>query len=321
MGIRVSRFSNDGKVAWGVVLSESELQPIAGEFESLAALLTDGLDAVHTAATADHGTVSARDVTYLSPVTKPARIICQGANYANHRSEAGMLPERPPFNLIFHKSDTSLTGPTDDVVRPANVRLLDYEVEVGLVIGKSIPAQTEVTSANFVEYVAGMFIADDVSARDVQLLEGQWYKGKSYRTFCPAGPYLYLFDADEAGLIHDLELRLSVNGEVRQVANTSQLLFKPEETLTELSEIFDLMPGDVILTGTPGGVALKLSQDEAALLNNPVVSFADKQATLMESQSRIDAYLRDGDEIVCTVKSKDGRVDLGTQKNRVVSAG
>ncbi len=320
MGIRVARFRNEGKVAWGVVTSESELQPIDGEFWSLGELLTDGLDAVHTAATADRGSVSVRDVKLLSPVTKPARIVCQGANYANHRSEAGMHPDRPAFNTIFYKADTSLTGPSDDVVRPANVRLLDYEVEVGLVIGKAITTRTEVTSANFVEYVAGMVIADDISARDIQLLEGQWYKGKSYRTFCPIGPYLYLFDEDEASLVHDLELQLSVNGEVRQSANTSQLLFKPEETLTELSQILDLLPGDVVLTGTPGGVALKLSQHEAALLNNPAVSFAEKQAVFMESQSRIHAYLQDGDEIVCTVKTKDGRVHLGTQKNKVVTA-
>lgn len=320
MGIRVARFSKGGKVAWGVVTSQSELQPIDGEFWSLGKLLTDGLVAVHTAATADRGSVSVRDVKFLSPVTKPARIVCQGANYANHRAEAGMHPDRPAFNTIFYKADTSLTGPSDDVVRPVHVRLLDYEVEVGLVIGKAITSRTEVTSANFVEYVAGMVIADDISARDVQLLEGQWYKGKSYRTFCPTGPYLYLFDEDEASLIHQLELQLSVNGEVRQSANTSQLLFKPEETLTELSEILDLLPGDVVLTGTPGGVALKLSQDEAALLNNPAVSFAEKQAVFMETQSRIHAYLQDGDEIVCTVKTKDGRVDLGTQTNKVVSS-
>ncbi|KPV42900.1 fumarylacetoacetate hydrolase family protein [Alicyclobacillus ferrooxydans] len=320
MGVRVARFNNGSRVLWGVLTSTGKIEPIAGEFDSLGSLLTAGRGAVHQAAEVENGSISLSDVQLLSPVTKPTKIVCQGVNYANHRAEAGMKPERAPYNLIFYKSDSALAGPGDHVVRPSNVRLLDYEVEVGLVIGKDITARTEITQSNFVDYVAGMVIANDVSARDVQMLEGQWYKGKSYRTFCPVGPYLYLFDDNEAALIHELELNLYVNGEVRQSAHTSQLLFKPEETLTELSEILDLVPGDLVLTGTPGGVALKMSPDVAKVMNDPAVSFADKRAALMESQSHITNYLNDGDEMVCTVRSADGRADLGELRNKVVSS-
>jgi 2-keto-4-pentenoate hydratase/2-oxohepta-3-ene-1,7-dioic acid hydratase in catechol pathway len=319
MGMQVVRFTDGNQISWGVV-GETGIQPVAGNFSSLGMLLTEGMNDLRSAAEQTSGGIEMSDVKLLSPVTAPARIVCQGANYATHRAEAGMQPERPAFNLIFTKSDTSLSGPTDNIVRPANVGLLDYEIEIGLVIGKSINSPTHVSADNFTEYVAGIVIANDVSARDVQLIEGQWFKGKSYRTFCPVGPYVYLLDENEGVLVHDLDLKLWVNGEIRQSANTSQLLFKPEETLTELSEIVDFAPGDLVLTGTPGGVALHLSGTELARLTDPTVSTPEKRELLMRSQSDSAAYLQDGDEIVCEVKSADGRTTLGMQKNRVVSA-
>ncbi|WDL95499.1 fumarylacetoacetate hydrolase family protein [Alicyclobacillus sp. ALC3] len=313
MGIQVVRFRDSQGIRWGTVAGD-EIHVIPGGYPTLADMLASRGQVTWSG----DETVKRTDVTWLSPVTVPSRIVCQGANYSSHRAEAGFEPQRPDFNLIFMKADSSLTGAESEIVRPEGVRLLDYEVEVGLVIKSPLTKRTVVTAENFLEYVAGIVIANDVSARDVQLLEGQWLKGKSFRTFCPTGPYLYLFDEGEAAVVHNLELKLFVNGELRQSAHTSQLLFKPEETLTELSGVMDLAPGDLILTGTPGGVALNLKPDELSVLSNSTVAYAEKEGVLLSSQSKRTQYLSAGDEVVCEVKTLDGRVDLGVQRNRVV---
>ncbi|SFV03027.1 fumarylacetoacetate hydrolase family protein [Alicyclobacillus macrosporangiidus] len=318
MGVRLVRFEKDGDWQWGVMVEE-RVKPLAARYPSLGQLLTEGIADVRRAAEAGEGRWPDEEVRWLCPVTRPARLLCQGANYANHRLEAGMAPVRPPYNLIFAKSDTSLSGPEDDIVRPANVRLLDYEVELALVIGRPLTEPTRVTADNLGDYVAGIVMCDDISARDVQLVEGQWFKGKSYRTFCPTGPFIYLFDEGESGVIHDLHLNLWVNGELRQSANTGQLLYRPEETLTELSAIVDLAPGDLVLTGTPGGVALHLTSEEMASLSDPRIPAEDKWALLERSQAGRAQYLKDGDVVTCEIHSSDGKVHLGTQRNQVVS--
>ena len=144
-----------------------------------------------------------------------ARIFCQGANYRSHMVESGMDPDRA-FNMLFTKSTASLTGPDDDIVAPPHVRLLDYEVELGIVLGRPITGPVTVTDANLADYVGAFVLANDVSARDVQLPQGQWYKGKSYPTFCPVGPYLCVPEPDEVARWRELRLTLSVNGAVRQ---------------------------------------------------------------------------------------------------------
>lgn len=317
MGIYIVRYEDQGETKWGV-LRDQQVIPVVGDYQSLASFLREGVaHAKRQLEEAEHGLLL-DEVRLLSPITQPARIVCQGANYAKHRAEAGLKPERAPFNLIFTKADSSLSGPQDNIVCPPHVQLLDYEIEVGLVIGKEISGPVEVTEANLHEYVAGIVITNDVSSRDVQFTEGQWYKGKSYRTFCPTGPYVYLFDQDEASIIHNLEVNLWVNGELRQSANTEQMLFKPEESLTELSQLMDFSPGDLVLTGTPGGVALHLNSETLDQLMNPFVSFDKKMGLLVESQQDNPRYLKEGDVIRCEVKTADGRVNLGCQENRVV---
>src|SRR6185312_10809660 len=170
--------------------------------------------------------------------------------------ESGMDPDRA-FNMLFTKSTASLTGPDDDIVRPADVRLLDYEVELGIVLGRPIPGPVTVTEENLADYVGAFVLADDVSARDVQLPQGQWYKGKSYRTFCPVGPYLCVPGRDEVARWRELRLTLTVNGEMRQDGLAADMVFGPAATLTELSGLEHLDVGDLLLTGTPGGVALQ----------------------------------------------------------------
>jgi 2-keto-4-pentenoate hydratase/2-oxohepta-3-ene-1,7-dioic acid hydratase in catechol pathway len=258
-------------------------------------------------------------VELLSPVTKPSTITCQGVNYSSHRQESGMTADRPEFNLIFGKADSALCSHDSDVIRPEGVKLLDYEIELGLIIGGEISGPVEVTNENLHQYVAGLVIMNDISARDIQLPEGQWLRGKSYRTFAPAGPYLYILDENEYPKIHDLELNLWVNDELRQSANTNQLLFKPEETLTELSQVMDFSPGDVLLTGTPGGVAMNLSKTDLEDATRITAPLSEKVEGFLEAQADNTDYLKDGDVIRASIRSPDSSIDLGEQNNKVVA--
>ncbi|SDL98150.1 fumarylacetoacetate hydrolase family protein [Bacillus sp. OK048] len=316
MGFHVVRYEENQTYNWGVVKGDIVI-PVSGTFESLAAFLKGGVDKAREIA--DSGIVtgiSINNLHILSPITRPAQIVCQGLNYASHRTEAGSS-EKPTFNLFFTKAESSLCGPNDHVIRPEHVRLLDYEIELGLVIKKEINHSIEITEGNLLEYVAGLVITNDISARDVQIPQDQFYKGKSYRTFCPTGPYLYILDRDDIPEIFNLNLKLWVNGELRQSANTNQLIFKPEETLTELSGLMDLSPGDLVMTGTPGGVAIQLSGE---LIQKMSKSPEKKAEILIDEQKDNPLYLKDGDRIRCEIKSPNGFIDLGVQENLVVGS-
>ncbi|MDQ0338362.1 2-keto-4-pentenoate hydratase/2-oxohepta-3-ene-1,7-dioic acid hydratase in catechol pathway [Caldalkalibacillus uzonensis] len=318
MGYHLVRYQHQGRIKWGIV-KEEIIYEITGTYDTLASFLRTGVDeAKNILSTKDPMRRSFAEVEILSPVTEPAQIVCQGANYGAHREEAGLTGQRPPFNLIFTKASSSMVGAYHDIYLPDHVQLLDYEIEVGLVIGKEITEPIKVTIENLHQYVVGVVLGNDISARDIQLAEGQWFKGKSFRTFCPVGPFLYLFDQDEAHYIHNLELTLSVNGQVRQTSNTAFMLYKPEETLTHLSQIMNLYPGDLLLTGTPGGVALKLTSEELETLWNPFAPYDEKMELIIKSQKNNPDYLKVGDVIKCTAKSTDGKINLGTQENRIV---
>jgi 2-keto-4-pentenoate hydratase/2-oxohepta-3-ene-1,7-dioic acid hydratase in catechol pathway len=252
----------------------------------------------------------------LAPVTAPCRVLCQGANYRQHMIESGVDPDDKQFNLFFTKSDASLAPPCGRIVRPAHVRLLDYELELGLVIGRAIDRQTSIADVG--PYVAALVMANDVSARDVQLPQSQWYKGKSYRTFCPVGPHLAVLEPGDAALLERLELRLEVNGEVRQRDSTANLVYKPAESLSELSAVTDLSVGDLVLTGTPAGCALRapgrLLQRVAGLLDERT-----KWRLFVSGQARSPRYLRPGDRVRSTIRTADGAIDLGEQALEVAA--
>lgn len=317
MGLSIVHYKENGNQRWGVLKGDIVL-PVEGDYETLASFLREGIPAAKKAFAENKNGTKYSELDLLSPVTSPAQVVCQGANYGAHREEAGLKAARPPFNLTFTKAPSSISGANDDILSPEHIKLLDYEIEVGLVIGKDITEPVQVSADNLHEFVAGFVIANDISARDTQFTEGQWFKGKSYRTFCPVGPILYLIDKEEASYIHELELTLSVNDSVRQSARTEQLLYKPEETLSGLSELMSFYQGDLLLTGTPGGVALKLSQEDSDLLTNPFAPLNDKISRLNTSQQNNSKYLKDGDLIKSEIKSSDGQIDLGIQKNRVV---
>ena len=310
MSINLIRY-DDG---WGVVRG-TEVLPLPGEYATTADVLGDGVKAARDlledpAAPA----VPLSSVMALNPVPG-ARVYCQGANYRSHMIESGMDPDRA-FNMLFTKSTASLCGSQDDIVRPPHVILLDYEVELGIVLGKAITGAVAVTADNLAEYVGALVLANDVSARDVQLPQGQWYKGKSYRTFCPVGPYLCVPDAGELARWRHLRLTLSVNGQPRQDSLAGDMVFGPAETITEFSQLENFEVGDLLLTGTPGGVALQppnpMVQRVLGLLPE-----GKKWQLFVTSQAKSSAYLRPGDKIVASIRTADGALDLGTQHNTV----
>jgi 2-keto-4-pentenoate hydratase/2-oxohepta-3-ene-1,7-dioic acid hydratase in catechol pathway len=294
-----------------------EAFPIAAELPTTAALVTDGLGAVQTAAAATAGGVPVGGLSLLSPVTTPCRVVAQAVNYRSHARESG-FGEEPPA-VFFRKSSGSISGPTDDIVRPAHVRLLDYEIELGLVI-KSGPAPgTAVRDADLRDHVAGLVMCNDISARDVQLTKGQFYESKSYPTFTPTGPRLVLLGGDELARLSGLRLRLWVNGELRQDGTAADLITGPAAALSLLAGFQRLDPGDLLLTGTPGGTALQAPPAVVAkmgdLLPTPL-----KWRTFFARQERNPAYLKAGNVITASIASPDGVVDLGTQRTVVRDA-
>ncbi|AGC46255.1 fumarylacetoacetate hydrolase [Myxococcus stipitatus DSM 14675] len=322
MGIHIARFKAGGEVRWGWVRA-GQVVPIPGKYVSLAEFLESGQERAWAMSTGGGGKGQPlSEVEVLSPVTSPCNVVCQGQNYRSHMLEVGQDPDTKDFNQFFRKASSSLTSSRGDIVRPQRVRMLDYEIELGLVIGRGLHQPMQVTRERLHEVVAGLVMANDVSARDLQLLEGQWHKAKSFRTFCPVGPFLYLLSPEDRGRLMDLRLSLSVNGELRQSASTAEMIYPPEETLSELSEVMDLYPGDLVLTGTPSGVAAGRTVSRLA---RSVGSFmrlflSDRTlAKLILKSSNPAAYLKEGDVIRASITSPDGVIHLGMQENRIVA--
>jgi 2-keto-4-pentenoate hydratase/2-oxohepta-3-ene-1,7-dioic acid hydratase in catechol pathway len=164
--------------------------------------------------------------------------------------------------------------------------------------------------------VFAIAIANDLSARDVQLPQTQFFKGKSYRGFCPIGPWLTVLEPEEFAVLDGLDLRLAVNGAVRQSDSTANLVFKPAETISELSTFANIAPGDVLLTGTPSGCALRVPPPAI----RKIVQLLPERRLwklFLDSQRRRKEYLQPGDQINATIRTADGRIDLGEQVIRV----
>jgi 2,4-diketo-3-deoxy-L-fuconate hydrolase len=276
--------------------------------------------ALARAATREQATLSVDEVTLLSPVTTNQQFICQGVNYASHVRESGLDPRNFPFNTIFTKASSCITGPEDDVIRPRHVQLLDYEIELGLVLADDLTCAREVRADRLHEVVAGLTIVNDVSARDVQLPQGQFYKGKSYRTFGPVGPTLLLLEPEEWALWPSLRMKLTVNGTERQNDLCGSMLFKPHQTLSELSGVHDLHAGDLIATGTPAGCAARAPGKLPMFLARHFISDATKWKLFVRKGQQDPRYLQPNDVMELRIRTDDGRLDLGLQRNKVVSA-
>jgi acylpyruvate hydrolase len=191
--------------------------------------------------------VPAADADFAPVVPRPQKILCAGLNYRTHIKETGR--ELPEYPTLFAKFADTLMGPADDLVLPAVSHRVDWEAELGVIIGKPIKRGTpeEATAA-----IAGYTVTNDVSMRDWQRRTLQWLQGKMFERSTPAGPYLVT--PDEVGDARDLEIACEVDGVVMQLARTSDLLFSAAEIIAYASQAITLQPGDLILTGTTGGV-------------------------------------------------------------------
>ncbi len=194
--------------------------------------------------------VKLHDIELMAPVPAPPKIVAIGLNYRDHAREQGVpVPERP---LIFAKFPTSVIGPGDAITwDPSLTRQVDYEAELAVVIGKKC---RNVTEKDALSFVGGYTCGNDVSARDLQFGDRQWVRGKSLDTFCPLGPVLVT--PDELGDPQSLAIQTLLNGEVMQDSSTGEMVFGVAELIAFASRAFTLLPGDVLMTGTPSGVGV-----------------------------------------------------------------
>ncbi|MET7358420.1 fumarylacetoacetate hydrolase family protein [Streptomyces sp. NPDC005562] len=281
-----------------------------------AELLADRAAVREVAASGEVGTPVA-DLVALSPVTTPCRVVAQMVNYRSHARDSGFTGDVPP--AFFRKASGSVSGPGEAVVRPAHVKLLDYEIELGLVMGAPLPVGTVVEEQDLPSYVAGLVVTNDVSARDVQLTKTQFYESKSYPTFTPTGPYLALLEPEDFAHLLNLRLKLSVNGELRQDRTLADMIVRPARALTLLARFQALDPGDLLLTGTPGGTALK-APPKAVEKIGALLPPAVKWKAFFKSQVKNPHYLSAGDVVTASIATPDGRIDLGEQRTPVADA-
>jgi len=245
----VSFSESDGRVRPGVLLDQIDivldLGP-EGHADVLAAISADVKG--HEKGDSYWG-YPLGNIKIHAPLSNPPRIFCIGLNYRDHAIESGM--EIPKFPVVFFKLAPSIVGPGEAIVLPAITQEPDYEAEFAFVIGKG---GYQIPASEAMEHVYGYTIINDVSARDIQFSTSQWSLSKSLPTFCPMGPYIVT--ADEIADPHALDVQLSIDGEVLQHSNTSELIFKIPELIEYISSITPLLPGDVVSTGTPFGVGL-----------------------------------------------------------------
>ncbi|GGR22960.1 fumarylacetoacetate hydrolase family protein [Agromyces mediolanus] len=229
-----------------------DLRPLTAELDG-AFLAADGVERARAAVAAGElpELADAAALRVGAPIARPSAVYCVGMNYAAHAAESGSLP--PEHLVLFMKAPNTIIGPDDEVQIPRGSTKTDWEVELGIVIGRRTSYLDSPADAR--AHIAGFVLANDLSERDWQLAVsgGQWSKGKSGPGFCPTGPWLVTGDEIDAD---DVRLRSWVNGEPRQDSRTADLIFGIDRIVHELSQFLVLEPGDLILTGTPEGVAL-----------------------------------------------------------------
>ena len=250
--MKLATFTHHGKTRLGAVVG-NEIADLSGAGLPATMLgLLEGGDAamaIAKAALAKAPRLALAEVRLEAPIARPPKILAVGLNYRAHAEECGVpIPVVP---IIFNKQSTSSAGPFDVIHRPRESAQLDYEGELAVIIGKRC---RRVPAAKARSVVAGYAVANDVSVRDWQLRVPTMTMGKSWDTHCPFGPWITT--VDEVADPHDLALQTWVNGELRQSANTSDLIFNCDQIIEHLSTAFTLEPGDVIVTGTPSGVGL-----------------------------------------------------------------
>ncbi len=272
--MRLARFSHGGgQPSYGLVLDAAKAQAAeqatgGGEGTLIVAELA-GHPISAGGAKLTGASYPLADVRLLTPVVGSSKVVCVGRNYADHIEEMGT--QRPAEPIIFLKPSTAVCGPGDPIRRPVAISdRVDYEGELAVVIGR---ISADVPAERAAEVIFGYTCANDVTARDLQAKDGQWTRAKGFDTFCPLGPWVET-DIDPA----DLALSTTLNGEVKQQSRTSLLLHDVPALIAFVSAVMTLLPGDVLLTGTPAGVGPMGEGDEVAVtiegigtLTNPVV--------------------------------------------------
>ncbi len=279
--MKLATFTHQDRTRLGAVVGDEIADLSAANIPpTMLALIEAGESALTAAKNAVAGAkrFALKDVRLEAPIARPPKILAVGLNYRAHAEECGLpIPQVP---IIFNKQSTSAAGPFDAIHRPRESEKLDYEGELAIVIGKRcrrVPASKART------VVAGYAVANDVSVRDWQARTPTMTMGKSWDTHCPFGPWITT--EDEVANPGALDLKTWVNGELRQSANTSDLIFNCDEIIEHLSTAFTLEPGDVIVTGTPSGVGVWMDPK---------------------------AWMKDGDVVKVTIEG------LGTIENRVI---
>ncbi|MBT2487532.1 fumarylacetoacetate hydrolase family protein [Streptomyces sp. ISL-96] len=257
--MRIARFSIDGNVAFGAV--EGPSAPGAE-----ADLVLDIIKGIPYADFELSGVKVPLSKVRLLPPVLPSKVVAIGRNYAEHAAELGnQVPDEP---LIFFKPSTSVTGPGDDIAYPSFSNEVHYEAELAVVIGRMC---REVPRERVKDVIFGYTCANDVTARDVQQREKQWARAKGFDTSCPLGPWVET-DLDPG----DLAIQCTVNGEQRQLGRTSDMVRSVEDLIVHISEAMTLLPGDVILTGTPAGVGPLNVGDEVAVTIEGIGTLTNK---------------------------------------------
>jgi 2-keto-4-pentenoate hydratase/2-oxohepta-3-ene-1,7-dioic acid hydratase in catechol pathway len=255
--MKLCTFEHDREARIGVVVDAgvvdlaAEAPELPREMSALLAAGGAALRAAADAAARARTRLPLASLRLLAPILRPPKFLAVGLNYADHVAEAGL--EAPKLPTVFNKQSTCVAGPRDPIHMPRVSSALDYEGELGFVIGRRC---RHVPRARAHEVIAGYLVVDDVTVRDWQLRIPTWTMGKSFDTHGPLGPWLTT--PDEVGDPHGLRLRTWVNGELRQDSSTKHLIFDCFALVEHLSTAFTLEPGDVISTGTPGGVGIAL---------------------------------------------------------------
>jgi len=277
--MKLLRFGEPGQEKPGLLDDTGTLRDLSAHVDDITGAVLDDASLARLAAV-DPASLPAVDGSpRLGPcVGQIGKFLCIGLNFTDHAEETGNpIPEHP---ILFFKANSAISGPNDDIVKPRGSTKTDWEVELGVVIGK--PAKY-VSEADALDYVAGYCVCNDVSERDFQMkLSGQWTKGKSCDTFGPTGPWMVT--KDEIADVQNLDMWCDVNGQRMQTGNTRTMIFTVAQIVSHLSELFTLHPGDVISTGTPPGVGMGMKP--------PV-------------------YLKDGDEVSLYIEG------LGIQTQKV----
>ncbi len=247
--MRIVRFSpgpdtglGSGDPLFGVLEDENRISIIAG-------------DPIYQGVTKTAATVELSKVRLLAPMIPRSKVVCIGKNYADHAAEmGGVVPDEP---IIFLKPNTSVIGPNDIIVWPDMSERVDHEAELAIVIGRICK---DVPKERVNDVIFGYTIANDVTARDLQKKDGQWTRAKGFDTFCPIGPWI-----DTDFIPGNQKITATINGEIKQSAQLSDMIFKVPEIINFVSRVMTLLPGDIILTGTPAGIGPMIAGAEATM--------------------------------------------------------